>query len=231
MLVLNNVLKKYSGCIVLNVDNLIINQNECIALLGNNGAGKTTLLKSITDLISIDKGQIKILNFKVDEKEDWKKYTSLYMQSNFLIPYLTPKEYIKFIAAVREIPLKNLNIFLENYRDFHNNELFSNQKLVRNLSTGNKQKLGLMGALLPETKLCLLDEPYANLDIVSKEILSSKIKEIREKQKNTFIISSHNLDDILSIATRVIILKNGKIIFDSPISNVDNYTIKKFLRN
>lgn len=216
MLKIRNILKSYKREEVLNIEFLNIAKGECVALLGNNGAGKTTLLKSIVDLVKLDQGSIEMDSFQVNKTEEWKNNTSIFLSSNLLIPYLTPEEYLIFVGKARNISIEKIKLFILENKKFYRNELFNNNKPIKHLSQGNRQKVGLLSVLLAKEGFFLLDEPYANLDISSKKMFSEIVTEILKMQNSTFMISSHNIDDVLEVATRLIIIKKGKIISDTP---------------
>lgn len=211
ILKIENLLITYEQQEVLCIDNLNVLKGECVAVLGNNGAGKTTLLKSIVDLIDVKKGRITIEGINVKNSEEWKKITSIYLDSGLLIPYLNAEEYLRFVGKIKNVSKTNLNTLLTKFKDFYSE--FNNKKLIRNLSTGNKNKIGLLSSFLRKGDFVLLDEPYANLDITSKKQLSVIIKQ-KIKDNSTFLISSHNLEDVLEVASRVVILKEGKIVLN-----------------
>lgn len=230
LLNIENISKIYQSQRVLQIDAISVEKGECIALIGDNGAGKTTLLKSIVDLIEIDEGYIHIKGKNVKKNEEWKNSTSIFLSSNLLIPYLNPEEYLYFVGEMKNIERQEIDAFIEEQRDFYKDELFNNQKKqIRYLSEGNKQKVGLMSVLLGSKDLILLDEPYASLDISSKKKLSEMISEINNRNKSSFIISSHNLDEVLEVATRIIILKKGKIIIDKPSNAINKKEIQLIL--
>ena len=226
MLSVTNVVKSFKKIKVLEIDSLELQKGEIAALLGNNGAGKTTLIKSIADLIKIDDGEICIDQNKVDETETWKDITALYLTEKMLIPYLKPIEYLEFIGKIKKVSKKKVFHFIEQHKEFYKDELFNDRKLIRQLSLGNQQKVGLLATFLGQNKLIILDEPYTNLDISSKKYLSMMIENYNQTHNITFLISSHNMNEVLTVSSRVIILKKGIIINDSQIANISTEDIE-----
>lgn len=225
-----NIVKTYNSIKVLEIKDLSIRKNECIALIGDNGAGKTTLIQILVDLIKVDKGDIFINNYNIHYSEHWKNHVSIFLNSNLLVPYLNPKEYLYLVGKLKNISNEIVNKFIVNHREFYKDELFDFPKEIRYLSQGNQNKVGIMSSLLGDKELIIMDEPFANLDISSKKELAQMISKIRIKNKSTFLISSHNIEDILKIATRVLILKKGSIIMDTVPDKIDKVQIENLLK-
>ena len=101
MIITSNLSKKYNDSTVLNIEQLDIPKGQSFGLVGNNGAGKTTYFSLLLDLIQPTTGYIKNNNVKVHESEDWKPFTSAFIDETFLIGYLTPEEYFYFIGELR----------------------------------------------------------------------------------------------------------------------------------
>src|SRR5690606_6979750 len=123
MIEINSLSKTYNGISVLNIPNLTINKGESIGLVGNNGAGKTTLFSLILDLIQPTTGEILNNGIKVSESEDWKKFTTSFIDESFLIGYLTPNEYFYFIGELRGENKESVDALLAKYEDFFNDEI------------------------------------------------------------------------------------------------------------
>lgn len=210
MILLNTVQKKYGNKLVLSIPNLTL-KDGIIGIVGNNGAGKTTLFYSILNLIKLNAGIVKIDDFEVKE-EKWKKSTGVFLDDCFLIPYLNCREYLNLVANLHgvdsdslEIKLKLFDSFLDSIPDM--------RIQISKLSKGNQKKIGLVGALLNENRLTILDEPFVNLDPKSQWELQNIILKIKNKNNNQmFLIASHQLDHISKISDKVIVLKSGEII-------------------
>ena len=100
MITIENIQKKYGNNVVLSIGHLDIKAGECFGLVGNNGAGKTTLFSLILDLIKPTTGAVNSKSVNVAASEDWKNYTGSYLDEGFLIDFLTPDEYFKFIGKI-----------------------------------------------------------------------------------------------------------------------------------
>ncbi len=209
-----NLQKAYSGTTVLDLPELKIESGEVFGLVGNNGAGKTTFLSLILDLIRATRGKVLVNEIAVAKSEEWKEITGAYIDESFTIGYLTPDEYFNFIGELRGMNANDVLEFLKDFGEFFNDEIVGKKKFIRDLSKGNQKKVGVVGALMGKPELVILDEPFANLDPSSQFKLRQIIKEFAVSQKNTFIISSHNLDNITDVCQRIVILEKGKVVKD-----------------
>lgn len=211
---LDNVKKTFGDKVALAIDSLRIEGGEVLGLVGNNGAGKTTMFRIILDLLKADLGETRIDDYITSECEDWKAFTGSYLDSGFLIEYLTPEEYFSFIAKVNGISKDELEERLKKFEDLMNGEVMGQNKLIRNLSAGNKQKVGIIAALLHNPQLIILDEPFNFLDPSSQLAIKYILDDYNKQTGATILISSHSLSNTLDICTRVILLEHGEVIKD-----------------
>lgn len=209
---IQNLKKIYNGNTVLDIPELSIASGELIGLVGNNGAGKTTLLRLILDLIKADDGYVESNGVKVNENEDWKNYTGSYIDGRFLIDFLTPEEYFAFIADVYQIPEDVLANRLATFESFMHGEILETKKYLRDFSQGNRQKIGIIGAMIINPKVLLLDEPFNYLDPSSQMAVARMIQHINKDLGATVIISSHNLNFVSDISSRILLLEKGKLV-------------------
>jgi ABC-2 type transport system ATP-binding protein len=214
MIQITNLQKIYAGTTVLDIPELTIQNGEIFGLVGNNGAGKTTLFSLVLDLIRATKGKVIINEIPVAKSEEWKALTGAYIDESFTIGYLTPDEYFSFIGELRGMNSTDISGFLLNFSEFFNDEILGKKKFIRDLSKGNQKKAGVVGALMGNPELVVLDEPFANLDPTSQFKLRKIIKEFAAVQGKTFLISSHDLDHVTHVCSRIVILEKGKIIRD-----------------
>ena len=204
---------------------LDISAGDCIGLVGNNGAGKTTLLRLITDLIQSTDGFVKVNGEQVSQSETWKKYTGIFLDDGFLIPFLTPREYLQLIADLAVISKGDLDNFIKPYAEFLPVELFQSATRIQELSKGNKNKVGILGALLIQPSLLILDEPFANLDPKSRSVLVARLK-LLNAEGMTMIVSSHDLHYISEISTRTVLLDSGKVIMNAPTTDQTVFSLE-----
>ena len=214
MIQITNLQKVYAGTTVLDIPELTIQNGEVFGLVGNNGAGKTTLFSLILDLIRATKGKVIINEIAVSKSEEWKSVTGAYIDESFTIGYLTPDEYFNFIGELRGMNANDIAGFLSNFSEFFNDEILGKKKFIRDLSKGNQKKVGVVGALMGNPEIVILDEPFANLDPTSQFKLRKIIKEFAGSHGKTFLISSHDLDHVTDVCSRIVILQKGQIIRD-----------------
>ena len=225
---LKGLVKSFKDKTAVDIDSLHIADGEMVGLVGNNGAGKTTLFRLMLDLLKADNGYVE-LTFATDNAnpndtltvnpamlEDWKQYTGAYIDSGFLIEFLTPEEYFDFIAKVSNISKEQLDTRLDKYAQFMGGEIMGQKKLIRDFSAGNKQKIGIVAALINQPQLLILDEPFHFLDPSSQNILKQLLTNYNSRHGATILLSSHNLQHTIEVSSRIVLLEHGKIIKDLP---------------
>lgn len=228
MIQITNLQKKFGEKIAVNIDNYTIGKGEMLGLVGNNGAGKTTLFRLILDLLQADQGEVTINDINVARSEDWKSITGAYIDDGFLIDYLTPEEYFYFIGKMYGLKKEEVDERLKPFERFMNNEVLGQKKFIRNYSMGNKQKIGIISAMLHYPQLLILDEPFNFLDPSSQAVIKHLLKKYSDEHQATVIISSHNLNHTVDICPRIALLEHGVIIRD--IHN-ENNSAEKELEN
>lgn len=219
MIKANNLGKAYGGVIVVDIPSLEINKGETIGLVGNNGAGKTTFFRLILDLVKAERGEILSKDKNVASSEEWKSYTAAYLDEGFLIGYLTPEEYFYFIGSLNNKSRSDVNEALKSFERFFNGTILNTGKYIRDLSKGNQFKLGIAACLIQDPELLILDEPFANLDPTTQIRLIEMLVEMREEKNMTIIISSHDLNHITKVCSRILLMEKGKIIRDETTSD------------
>ena len=217
-IIIQNLRKNFGEKVAVNIDSFKINSGEILGLVGNNGAGKSTLFRLILDLIKADEGTVHMMDntrdINVAETEEWKDWTGAYVDDSFMIDYLTPDEYFQFIARICGKEPEELQQFLEKFKHFMADEITGQKKFIRNLSAGNKQKVGIMAAMLLQPQILILDEPFNFLDPTSQSAIKHLITKYNEETKATILISSHNLQHTVDICPRIALLEHGVIIRD-----------------
>ena len=199
---IQNLVKQYGKNTVLDIPELTIGPGELVGLVGNNGAGKTTLMRLMLDLIEATDGWVETDGQRVDQDVTWKSFTGSFIDGRFLIDFYTPEEYFAFIARAYGIDKDTLNSRLEEYQPLMHDEILGTKKYLRQFSEGNRQKTGIIGAMVINPKVLILDEPFNYLD--------------PSQLGTTVIISSHNLSFVSEISTRILLLEKGRIIKDLP---------------
>jgi len=214
MIIATDLSKKYEQNTVLHIPLLEIPKGQTFGLVGNNGAGKTTFFNLVLDLIQPTTGTIVNNEISVDKSEDWKTFTSAFIDESFLIGYLTPEEYFYFIGELRGMNNADIETFLNQFTDLFNDEIIGKHKYLRDLSKGNQKKVGIVGALLGNPEVIVLDEPFANLDPTTQIRLKKMLRALAEESKATILISSHDLGHITEVCERIVVLDKGEIVKD-----------------
>ena len=225
MIIIDKLKKNFGEKIAVDIEHYEINQGDMLGLVGNNGAGKTTLFRIMLDLLKADDGKVIINDIDVGQSEDWKSITGAFIDDGFLIDYLTPEEYFYFIGKMYGLKKEEVDERLIPFERFMSGEVIGHKKLIRNYSAGNKQKIGIISAMLHYPQLLILDEPFNFLDPSSQSIIKHLLKKYNEEHQATVIISSHNLNHTVDVCPRIALLEHGVIIRD--IINEDNSAEKE----
>ncbi|MBE6341577.1 MAG: ABC transporter ATP-binding protein [Bacteroidales bacterium] len=214
MIQINNLTKLFGVQEAVNIPSLHINRGEAVGLVGNNGAGKTTLFRLILDLYQANTGEVLNHGENVAKDEEWKALTAAYLDGSFLIDFLTPEEYFNFYGETRGIDRDEVKSRLTRFEKFMNGEILEQKKYIRNFSSGNKQKIGIVATLLAEPDVIILDEPFNFLDPSSQIEIKRILKEYNSEKGTTLLVSSHNLDHIVDVSSRILLMEKGHIIND-----------------
>ena len=225
MITIDKLKKNFGEKVAVDIEHYEINQGDMLGLVGNNGAGKTTLFRLMLDLLKADDGKVIINDIDVSQSEDWKSITGAFIDDGFLIDYLTPEEYFYFIGKMYGLKKEEVDERLVPFERFISGEVIGHKKLIRNYSAGNKQKIGIISAMLHYPQLLILDEPFNFLDPSSQSIIKHLLKKYNEEHQATVIISSHNLNHTVDVCPRIALLEHGVIIRD--IINEDNSAEKE----
>lgn len=215
MIEVKNVTKKYGNFTAVNDISFEVNDHEIVGFLGPNGAGKSTTMNMLTGYIEPTKGAIIINGHDISKSPLKAKKQIGYMPENTpLYMDLTVKEFITYMAELKRVSKKTKKQEVENIIEKTGLKNVEN-KLIKNISRGYKQRVSLAGALMGNPDVLILDEPTVGLD-------PKQIADIRELIKNlgkehTVILSSHILSEVSQICEKVIIINKGKIVaIDTP---------------
>ena len=225
MITIDKLKKNFGEKVAVDIEHYEINQSDMLGLVGNNGAGKTTLFRLMLDLLKADDGKVIINDIDVSQSEDWKSITGAFIDDGFLIDYLTPEEYFYFIGKMYGLKKEEVDERLVPFERFMSGEVIGHKKLIRNYSAGNKQKIGIISAMLHYPQILILDEPFNFLDPSSQSVIKHLLKRYNEEHGATVIISSHNLNHTVDVCPRIALLEYGIIIRD--IINEDNSAEKE----
>ena len=229
---ISNLVKQYGRNVVLDVPSLSIEKGTLLGLVGNNGAGKTTLFRLILDLLEADSGCVLSKETDVRQTETWKKYTAAFIDTRFLIEFLTPEEYFDFVGHTHGLSKEDVQERLRPFHRFMHQEILGGRKYIHSFSAGNKQKIGIIAAMMVHPEVLILDEPFNFLDPSSQIEIRDLIGEMNRSKGITVLISSHNLTHTIEISTRLILLEKGivkKDLINTPasVTELNEYFIRQ----
>ena len=209
-LTVKNLSKKYDKNLVLDSINFKLNQGEAMSIVGSSGCGKTTLLKCISGLCSVDKGEININLKPVNDLPPNKRNIGYVFQESPLFPHLSIVENIVF--NIKKINEEKLNFLLEKIKIKH-----LKNKYPHEISGGENQRTAVARSLIRNPDLFLLDEPFTNLDEITKEHTKELIFETIKETNTTTILVNHDIQDSLELSDKLLVLDNANIkMLDSP---------------
>ena len=209
MIEIKNLTKRYGQIKAVNDISLTIKKGEILGFLGPNGAGKSTTMNILTGYLAPTLGTVTINGFDImDSPQEAKKLIGYLPELPPLYQDMTVNEYLKFISELKSVPYKKRKsqldeiLYLVKLGDMQN-------RLIKNLSKGYKQRVGVAQALVGNPQVLVLDEPTVGLD-------PNQVLEVRElisklKQKHTIIFSSHILQEVSAVCDKVVIINKGEV--------------------
>ena len=216
--------KKYGKNLVVDDLNLSIESGEIVGFLGLNGAGKTTTMRMLLGLIKPTSGECYIQGKKVDRYNlEVLNEIGYIIETPYSYPDLTVQENLEIVSTLRGIRNKDVidwvteKLKLDQYKD----------KQVKHLSLGNVARLGIAKAIIHKPKILILDEPTNGLDPFGVIEVRELLKELANNLGTTVLISSHKLEEISKIATRIVIIHEGRLIREVESKDLDKYLEKK----
>jgi len=219
MILVKNLTKKYASVAGLDNLSLKVRGKKIFALVGPNGAGKSSLLNILTGLINKTSGEVTIFNFNLD-KEVLKIKSKIGVVPEIfpLFEGLTAYEHLEFVSKVYNLKTEEYKKRITELLNFFELSFVKN-RTIETYSQGMKKKLTFASAIIHNPELLFLDEPFENVDPISRK----KMKNIIEKFKNngaTVVIASHSLVEVEDFCDEVAIIDKGKIIFQSEIKEI-----------
>lgn len=214
MLKVNSLVKTYKNATQPAIHNITftVNNGEVFGLVGKNGAGKSTTIKCITGIHSFEEGSIVIYTYNIKKNENKAKSLIGYVPDNhYVYDCLTGLEYVCFMADIYDVSQIDREKRINKYAKLFNMEK-ALDKQISGYSHGMKQKICIMGALVHEPKLWILDEPFLGLDMQGIEVVKKSIINYSKNKKHMVIFSSHNYESVCELCDRVCIIDNGTIL-------------------
>lgn len=218
MIDIQQLSKSYGKIKVLNQIQLSFSKGETIALIGPNGSGKTTLIKCLLGMVHPDEGDIRMNGSSIIGNSNYKKQIGYMPQISRLPENLSIHQLMQLIMQLRSTE-KDYDKELETQFGLTN----ISEKRFGSLSGGTKQKVSAVIAFLFKPQLLVLDEPTAGLDPISTEHLKLKIKQSHQQGRTT-LITTHHMTEVQELATRVIYISEGNILFDKSPDEIQQLT-------
>ena len=220
MIEVNNISKSYNEVLAVDQVSFSINKGEVLGLLGHNGAGKTTIMKMLTGFLSPDTGTIDISNMSVSTNTlDIQKIIGYLPENCPVWSEMSIIEYLDFQLSLKNIYGENKKKLINDAIDRTNirDRVFDS---ISSLSRGYRQRVGVAQAIMHNPEVIILDEPTNGLDPTQILSMRDLIKEL--STSSTVILSTHVLQEVEAVCDRVIIIGNGKKLWDNPIKMQEN---------
>ena len=218
MIELKHVTKRYGAKCAVNDISFTINKGEVLGFLGRNGAGKSTTMNMITGYISASEGQILIDGMDIlEQPREAKRRIGYLPELPPLYMDMTVEEYLKFVCEIKEVRRKSQKAHLD---DLYNLVKITDvrHRLIRNLSKGYKQRVGVAPALVGNPEVVIMDEPTVGLD--PKQIIEIRKLISGLGENHTVVLSSHILHEVADVCDRVVIINKGQIVAQDTLANL-----------
>lgn len=218
MITLDKVTKRFGDTQAVDGISLSVKPGEIVGLLGPNGAGKTTTLRMLAGVLPTTKGKITIDNKSfIEAEQELKRRIGYLPEDNPLYDELTVEEHLNFWAKLKQLTPQEKREAVDFAVDKTGiGEVY--YRLIGELSKGYRQRVGLAQAVLAKPEILLLDEPTEGLDPNQRRDIQKLLNDL--KASRTVIVSSHVLGEITKIATRIIIISQGKVVGDDTPGNL-----------
>lgn len=234
MIEFKNVTKIFKGSKVA-VDNVNIafEKGEFVCFIGTSGSGKTTTMRMLNRMIEPTKGEILIDGENINKKDpvQLRREIGYVIQNIGLMPHMTIRENIVMVPKLLKWPQEERNRIAERMIDLVELPREMLDRYPAELSGGQQQRIGVVRALAADQDIILMDEPFGALDPITRESLQDLVKHLQEKMGKTIVFVTHDMDEALKLANRIMIMDEGKVIqFDTP-DNILKEPANEFVEN
>lgn len=220
MIEFQEVTKIYKGGKMAVEDvNLSFNKGEFICFIGTSGSGKTTCMRMINRMNEPTKGKILIDNQDIQELNpvELRRKIGYVIQNIGLIPHMTIRENITLVQRLLKVDENTRNQTAEKMIDLVELPREMLDRYPSELSGGQQQRIGVVRALAADQDIILMDEPFGALDPITRDALQDLVKDLQERLGKTIVFVTHDMDEALKLANRIVIMSHGKVIqFDTP---------------
>lgn len=224
-----NVTKYYGNVMALNELTFSINEREIVALVGNNGCGKTTTVNVLCNLIPYEKGEVFVFDKQLTPfYVSYKNRIGFLLSPPIFVNEFSPVEYLRFICKFQGVNRENIESRIKDIIEtFEISD--SKKKKISDLSAGNKMKIAFASAIIHNPQIVILDEPFIHLDIRTIDLIMNLLSSFRNIK--TIFITSHNLDLVLDLCERILLMADGQIIEDLlKTNNLTNEMFKQMIK-
>ena len=225
---LRNVSASYDAQEVLNDISMTLEEGELLALLGPSGSGKTSLLRTIAGLISLDKGTIILDETDISLHPPYRRDIGMVFQSYALFPHFNLEKNIAFGLNVRDVPQKEMEERVSEIMQISNLQGLG-KRFPNEISGGEQQRGALARALITKPRLLLLDEPFAALDKNLRYQMRGELKKIQQKTHITTIFVTHDQEEALQLADKMVVMKEGRLIQSGPAREIYERPCNRFV--
>jgi len=219
MIEVNGLIKKYGNHYAIKDLSFSIEKGKVYGFLGPNGAGKSTTMNIITGYLAATSGSVTVDGHDIlKESKAAKKCIGYLPELPPLYPDMTVLEYLKFVAELKKVPKKERMKQIEEIMD-KTMILDMKDRMIKNLSKGYKQRVGLAQAIMGYPDVIILDEPTVGLD--PKQIIEIRELIVKLKENHTIILSSHILSEVSAVCDHIMIISHGKLVASDSVENLN----------
>lgn len=218
ILIADNLTRSYADRTAVSDLSLAVHRSEVVGLLGVNGAGKSTTMNMLAGILRPDQGRITISGWSLADQPMQARARLGYLpEQPPLYPELSVDDYLLYCAKLRRVVKDKQTHSLQQAKQ-HCGLQTCGRRLIRNLSKGYQQRVGIAQAIIHEPDIIILDEPTAGLDPVQIIEIRRLIRELGDR--HSVLLSTHILPEVQTVCDRVLIMREGKVLLDSPLSSI-----------